>query len=268
MTTDATRADTHPAGTVDPELEQLRRTVEELATRDVDWPPYMPGLVKVAVCASTTTLYLPGLRAAIREALAAGATREHVVEAIAQSSVLGIHAAYSGLPILRSELASAGLSEAEADPDLDARRTEIRTAFGAARGGWNETLDDILALDPELLAAYGTFSSVPWRSGRIPARFKELIYLAIDVQSTHLYEPGIRLHLGRAFTAGATREQVIAVIRIVTLIGFHAAEVGLPLLAEEVDRALIAARPDCTRPPLDASGPSPRRAAGPRASTS
>lgn len=60
--------------------------------------------IAIAVDASCTHLYAPGVRRHIRKALALGATREEIAAVLQCVSVLGIHSMSLGAPILMEEL--------------------------------------------------------------------------------------------------------------------------------------------------------------------
>jgi len=92
----------------------------------------------------------------------------------------------------------------------------------------------MLELDPELFAAYLDFSALPWRSGVLEPKVKELIYIAFDAAATHLYAPGLKLHMRNAVRLGATTEEIVEVLELASLLGMHAATVGAPILAEEL----------------------------------
>lgn len=62
-------------------------------------------LIAIAVDASCTHLYAPGVRRHIRQALALGASREEIAAVLQLTSVLGIHTMSLGAPILQEELA-------------------------------------------------------------------------------------------------------------------------------------------------------------------
>ena len=66
---------------------------------------------------------------------------------------------------------------------------------------------------------------------------KELVYIAFDAAATHLYVPGLKLHMRNAVRLGATAGEITEVLEIVSVIGIHAATVGVPILAEELNRA-------------------------------
>jgi alkylhydroperoxidase/carboxymuconolactone decarboxylase family protein YurZ len=117
------------------------------------------------------------------------------------------------------------------------RRKDLRDAFIDARGYWSPVFEGILELDPDFLQAYIEFSSVPWRSGPLEPKVKELIYITVDVAATHLYEPGVRSHIRAALSHGATAAEIMEVIELSSTLGIHAAVVGVPILVEELEAA-------------------------------
>jgi alkylhydroperoxidase/carboxymuconolactone decarboxylase family protein YurZ len=66
---------------------------------------------------------------------------------------------------------------------------------------------------------------------------KELILIAANVATTHLYAPGARRHMQNALKLGATREEILEVIELVSVLGIHAANMGVPILAELLAKA-------------------------------
>jgi alkylhydroperoxidase/carboxymuconolactone decarboxylase family protein YurZ len=67
-------------------------------------PPKIKEFIYIAIDASTTHLYEPGLRQHIRNALKYGATEQEIMEIFELTSVLGIHTCTVGVPILMEEL--------------------------------------------------------------------------------------------------------------------------------------------------------------------
>ncbi|MDM0085740.1 carboxymuconolactone decarboxylase family protein [Variovorax sp. J31P179] len=63
--------------------------------------------ISIAVDASCTHMYAPGVRRHIRKALEVGATKEEITAVLQCVSVLGIHTMSLATPILLDELASA-----------------------------------------------------------------------------------------------------------------------------------------------------------------
>ena len=55
----------------------------------------------------------------------------------------------------------------------------------------SEMILKIIEWDPEFFEHYLNFSAHPWKKGVLPPKVKELIYIAIDAATTHLWEPGL-----------------------------------------------------------------------------
>lgn len=68
----------------------------------------------IAVDASCTHLYAPGVRRHIRKALELGATAQEITAVLQAVSVLGIHSSSLGAPILLEELAALKTAPASA----------------------------------------------------------------------------------------------------------------------------------------------------------
>jgi alkylhydroperoxidase/carboxymuconolactone decarboxylase family protein YurZ len=195
--------------------------------------PKVKALVMLAVDSAASHLNGPGAGDDVRRALALGATPAEVLETLELTSTMGIHAANTGVPVLLEELATAG-QPLDMDAPLTERQEEIKAEFTEKRGYWNAFWDDMLALDAEFFSAYTQFSSVPWVSGTLEPKVKEFIYSAFDVAATHLYVKGLRQHIRNAIGYGASREEIMEVIEIASVLGIHAATVGVPILVEEL----------------------------------
>ena len=111
------------------------------------------------------------------------------------------------------------------------------------RGDFNPLWEQMRALDPQFMEAYLRFRDVPHKSGPLPPRFKELILVAINAATTHLYAPGVRRHMANAFKAGATREEVLETIQLVTIMGIHSCNLAIPILCEEYEKFTAGAAP-------------------------
>ena len=195
--------------------------------------PKIKEFVYIAVDAAATHLYVPGIRQHVKRALELGATGGEIMEVLELTATLGIHACTVGVPILLEELEAMGKPVSR---ELSARQEEIKAEFTEKRGYWNSFWDEMLWLDPEFFDAYTRFSSVPWTSGTLEPKVKELIYTAFDVSATHLYVSGLRQHIRNALDYGATREEVLEVIELASVIGIHSCTVGVPILVEELAR--------------------------------
>jgi alkylhydroperoxidase/carboxymuconolactone decarboxylase family protein YurZ len=197
--------------------------------------PLVKEFIYIAIDAAATHLYEPGIRQHIRRALELGATAAQLMEVLELTSTLGIHACNIGVPLLVEVLEEEGRRGGPAP--LTERQEQLKAEFTANRGYWHQFWDEFLELDPELFKAYLDFSSVPWKTGVLEPKVKEFVYIAFDASATHLYVPGLKLHMRNAVRLGATTEEIVEVLEIASVIGIHAATVAVPILAEELARA-------------------------------
>ncbi len=86
--------------------------VSPMLSRVLD--PKTVEFIAIAVDASCTHMYAPGVRRHIRKALELGATQEEIAAVLQLTSVLGIHTMSLCAPILLEELAAR--QEAAATP--------------------------------------------------------------------------------------------------------------------------------------------------------
>jgi alkylhydroperoxidase/carboxymuconolactone decarboxylase family protein YurZ len=122
--------------------------------------------------------------------------------------------------------------------ELSERQKILQQKFMEERGYWDEKLlGQLLRLDPDFFEAYWNFSAIPWRKGSLSPKIKEFIYIAIDASTTHLFEPGLRLHIQNALKYGATKEEIMEVLECVSVLGIHTCALGVPILAEELKKA-------------------------------
>jgi alkylhydroperoxidase/carboxymuconolactone decarboxylase family protein YurZ len=195
--------------------------------------PKIKELIYIAIDAATTHLFEPGIRIHVQNALRHGATVQEIMEVYELTSVLGIHTCTVGVPILLEELAAAGKGPELKERELSPREAALKDEFIRVRGYWSELWDGVLALDPDFFEAYFRFSAVPFEHGVLEPKVRELIYIAIDASTTHLFEPGIRIHIRNALSHGATAEEIMEVFELTSVLGIHTCTVGVPLLLEE-----------------------------------
>ena len=120
-------------------------------------------------------------------------------------------------------------------PHTDAQR---------ASDDWNPLWSTLADWDADFLEAYLGLRNVPFRKGPLPRKVKELILLAINAATTHMYAPGVRRHIRNALQAGATRREILETIQLTTVLGIHSSNLAVPILAEE-----LAQHEKSTKPP-------------------
>ena len=102
-------------------------------------------------------------------------------------------------------------------------------------GNWNPDWDPFVKLDPAWTEKVIAMAIAPRVAGALDAKTIELIGIALDVSCTHLYAPGVRRHIQRALKAGATKEEITAVLQLACMQGLHSMCVGAPILLEELE---------------------------------
>jgi alkylhydroperoxidase/carboxymuconolactone decarboxylase family protein YurZ len=103
-------------------------------------------------------------------------------------------------------------------------------------GDWNPLWDTMREWDPAFIEAYLKFRSIPHRNGPLDPKVKEFILIAINAATTHLYGPGVRRHVQNALKLGATREELLEVIQLTTIMGIHAVNLAVPILSDELEK--------------------------------
>src|SRR5271167_416412 len=188
-------------------------------------------LVSVSLNAACTNLNAEGTRHHIRAALKAGATREEILFALKCGSVLSIHSCSLAAPIVFEEGKAANVqltprANTEPTPACDAMRK---------MGQWNTAWDPFFALDPVFTDEFMAMAGATYKIGVMTPKEIELLSIALDASVTHMYAPGTRRHIKNALKAGATLEEVMEVLKLCVVQGVHTFNLGLPILAEELE---------------------------------
>ena len=188
-------------------------------------------LISIAVNAACTNLSAEGTRRHIRRALEAGATRDEILMVIKMGSLLSIHTASLGAPILKEEGKSAGI-QLEAKVQVE---TPVCDKMKQA-GQWNTGWDEFYEIDPAWTEAIIAVSLPVYTSGLFSPKLAELLSIAGDASITHMYAPGTRRHIHSALKLGATIEEIMTVLKICVSQGMQASNLAIPILAEELER--------------------------------
>jgi len=112
-----------------------------------------------------------------------------------------------------------------------------------ASDDWNPLWSMLADCDAEFLEAYLGLRSVPFRKGPLPRKVKELILIAINAATTHMYAPGVRRHIQNALKAGASQSEILETVQLTTFIGIHSSNLAIPILLEEVSQRAKSTKP-------------------------
>lgn len=196
--------------------------------------PKVKEFIYITVNAAATHLYNPGIKTHIENALKYGATKEEIMEVLQHASNIGVHTTTVSVPILLDELKKIGI-QADSE-DLTEHQKELKEGYIKQRGYWAYLWESVLKLDEEYFEAFLNFSEVPWSHGVLEPKIKELICVAYNASTTHLYEAGIRVHIQNALKYGATKEELMEVLEITSNIGIQTCLEGVPILVEALKR--------------------------------
>lgn len=226
-----------PAGlAADARWPAVERTDAEFARRGIaleasSWEGPLPErtrrLVLLAASVSASGADVGEAERHLRAALAEGIEVSAIAEAIELACVLGVHTATMAAPLLVEELAGRGEVIDGASPES----ARARADFGRRRGYWSPVWEPVAALAPDFLGAYLDFSSLPTERAELDPVTRELILLAVNCVTTHLFATGTRVHLRTALALGANPGEVLQVFRLLSTVGLRAALTGFELLA-------------------------------------
>src|SRR6185369_3661942 len=111
-----------------------------------------------------------------------------------------------------------------------------RSVDDRSTGPWdNAALDKFHEWEPLWVDQCLRMSEDPWTSGILPRKDVELISIAVNAACTNLSAEGTRRHIRGALEAGATREEILMILKIASLPSIHTCSLGAPILLEEAN---------------------------------
>jgi len=116
-------------------------------------------------------------------------------------------------------------------------------------GPWDDgAFDTLKRWDPTWSLAVEKVTSNPWQ-GALDRKTAELVSVAINAACTNLNLDGTRRHIKSAIEAGATRDEVLMVLKMASLLSIHVCSLGAPILIEEARAAGVSAKGNRTETP-------------------
>ena len=115
-------------------------------------------------------------------------------------------------------------------------------------GPWDPALDQLRQWDPDWATACAKMATNPWSTGLLPRKFVELVSVALNAACTNLNPNGTRRHIRHALEAGASREEILFVLKAGALMSIHSCSLGAPILLEEAKAAGAQSAPKSPAP--------------------
>lgn len=95
-------------------------------------------------------------------------------------------------------------------------------------------------------------STNPWNSGVLSRRFVELVSVGLNAACTNLNAEGTRRHIRAALEAGATRDEILFVLKCASVMSIHSCSLAAPILLEEAKAAGVQLTPRANTEPTPA----------------
>lgn len=120
-------------------------------------------------------------------------------------------------------------------------------------GPFDTALEQLREWDPSFADIFTRMASNPWRSGVLSRKLVELVSVAVNVACTNLNTDGTQRHIRGALGAGASKEEILTVLKMAAVMSIHSCSLGAPILLEEAKSASVqpAAKPPAPTPACD-----------------
>lgn len=104
-------------------------------------------------------------------------------------------------------------------------------------GPWDAALAELKEWDPVWAATCVKMTTNPWTAGVLPRKFIELVGVGLNAACTNLNPDGTRRHIRAALKVGASREEILLVLKCASVMSIHSCSLGAPILLEEAKAA-------------------------------
>jgi alkylhydroperoxidase/carboxymuconolactone decarboxylase family protein YurZ len=98
---------------------------------------------------------------------------------------------------------------------------KAQTAPDSSTGPWDDpALAKLREWEPAWVDQCLKMSNDPWSSGILPRKDIELISIPVNTACTNLNADGTRRHIRGALAAGASRDEIMMVLKIASLLDY------------------------------------------------
>ena len=98
---------------------------------------------------------------------------------------------------------------------------------------WAAALNQLREWDPQWAEQCVQMTTNPWRDGILPIKFIELVSVGLNAARTNLNPEGTRRHIRAALAAGASRQEILFVLKCASVMSIHSFSFNAPLLVGE-----------------------------------
>ena len=127
------------------------------------------------------------------------------------------------------------------------------SAIYMGSGPFDSAIEILTHWDPDWAATCREMTCNPWNSGVLPRKLVELISIGLNAGCTMLNPEGTRHHIRAALDAGATKEEILFVLKCACVYAIHTCSLAAPILLTEAQAAGVktAAKPPVATPACD-----------------
>ena len=147
------------------------------------------------------------------------------------------------LAMAKAQAAEAGKGSDDKNPAPGHTRIKLATNGGP----WDPALEKLREWDPKWAETCVKMTTNPWTGGVLPRKTVELISVALSAACTNLNPEGTRRHIRAALEAGATRDEILMVLKMASVLAIHSCSLGAPILLEEGRAAGVRPAPRKTK---------------------
>lgn len=104
-------------------------------------------------------------------------------------------------------------------------------------GPWDAAVNRLRLWDPKWADACIRMSTNPWTNSVLSRKLIELISVGLNAACTNLNPDGTRRHIRAALDAGATRDEILFVLKCASVMSIHSCSLAAPILLEEAKAA-------------------------------
>jgi alkylhydroperoxidase/carboxymuconolactone decarboxylase family protein YurZ len=115
-------------------------------------------------------------------------------------------------------------------------------------GPWGPALALLRQWDAGWAETCVKMSTNPWHSGILPRKLVELVGVGLNAACTNLNAEGTRRHIRGALAEGATRDEILTVLKMASVMSIHSCSLGAPILLEEAKAAGVRPAPKPAAP--------------------
>ncbi len=123
---------------------------------------------------------------------------------------------------------------------------------GPPTGPWDSAVDTLREWDLKWAELCFKMSTNPWTHSVLPRKFIELVSVSLNAACTNLNSDGTRRHIRAALDAGASRQEILFVLKCASVLGIHSCSLGAPIVLEEAKAANLQLTPRANTEPTPA----------------